>query len=120
VVEQMKEQRPKRVAELIKREVSQILISRVEDPRIKRFTITRVEVSPDIRQAKIFISFEEQEEREERMKILQKATGFVKAELAQRIRIKFMPEIIFVSDSTFDKAFRVVALLNRMEQEEKK
>ncbi|MEN3185488.1 MAG: 30S ribosome-binding factor RbfA [Atribacterota bacterium] len=115
----MKEQRPKRVAELIKREVSQILLSRVEDPRIKRFTITRVEVSPDIRQAKIFVSFEEGEEREEKIKILQKATGFVKAELAQRIRIRFMPEILFVADNIFEKAFQVVALLNRMEQEER-
>lgn len=115
----MKEQRPKRVAELIKREVSQILLSRAEDPRIKRFTVTRVEVSPDIRRAKIFVSFGEGEEGEERVKLLQKATGFVKAELAQRIRIKFMPEIVFVADSAFEKAFQVVALLNRMEQGER-
>ncbi|MEN3188392.1 MAG: ribosome-binding factor A, partial [Atribacterota bacterium] len=67
----------------------------------------------------IFVSFEEGEEREEKIKILQKATGFVKAELAQRIRIRFMPEILFVADNIFEKAFQVVALLNRMEQEER-
>ncbi len=114
----MKEQRPKRVAELIKREVSQILLSKIEDPRLKRFTITRVEVSSDIGQAKIFISFEEDDEKGERMKVLHKATGFVKAELARRIRIKFMPEITFVADNAFQKAFQVVALLNRMEKED--
>ncbi|MGQ9473872.1 MAG: 30S ribosome-binding factor RbfA [Candidatus Caldatribacteriaceae bacterium] len=115
----MKEQRPKRVAELIKREVSQILFSRIEDPRIKRFTITRVEVSPDLRLAKIFVSFDE-EEREGKFRTLQKATHFVKAELAKRIRIKFMPEIIFIADNTFEKAFQVVALLSKIEQEIKK
>lgn len=116
----MKEQRPKRVAELVKREVSQILFSRVEDPRIKRFTITRVEVSPDLRLAKIFVSFDEEEGKEEKFRTLQKATRFVKAELAQRIRIKFMPEIVFVADNTFEKAFQVVALLSKIEQETKR
>ena len=49
---------------------------------------------------------------------MQKATGFIKNELALRLRIKFMPEIIFVMDETMDKAFQVVELLNQMEREE--
>ena len=108
----MKEQRVERVAELIKREVSIILLSRVRDPRLKRFTITRVKVSQDLRQAKVFIYFPEGD-KEEKYQALQKATGFIKSELALRLRIKFMPEIVFVIDDTMEKAFQVVELLIR-------
>ena len=66
----MKEQRVERVAELIKREVSIILLSRVRDPRLKRFTITRVKVSQDLRQAKVFIYFPEGD-KEEKYQALQ-------------------------------------------------
>ena len=59
----MKEQRAERVAELIKREISVILLYRVGDPRLKRFTITQVKVSPDLRQAKVFIYFPGTEKR---------------------------------------------------------
>ncbi|HOQ67095.1 MAG TPA: 30S ribosome-binding factor RbfA [Candidatus Atribacteria bacterium] len=113
----MKEQRAERVAELIKREISVILLYRVGDPRLKRFTITQVKVSPDLRQAKVFIYFPGTEKKE-KYQALQKATGFIKNELALRLRIKFMPEIIFVMDETMDKAFQVVELLNQMEREE--
>ena len=106
-----------RVAELIKREVSIILLSRVRDPRLKRFTITRVKVSQDLRQAKVFIYFPEGD-KEEKYQALQKATGFIKSELALRLRIKFMPEIVFVIDDTMEKAFQVVELLNQMERKE--
>jgi len=113
----MKEQRVERVAELIKREISVILLSRVRDPRLKRFTITQVKVSPDLRQAKVFIDFPG-EEKEEKYQALQKATGFIKSELALRLRIRFMPEITFIKDETLDKAFQVVELLNQIEKEE--
>uniref|UniRef100_A0A7V4DGT2 Ribosome-binding factor A n=1 Tax=Candidatus Caldatribacterium californiense TaxID=1454726 RepID=A0A7V4DGT2_9BACT len=113
----MKEQRPLRVAELIKREVSRILLSEVEDPRLRGFTITRVEMSPDLKQAKIFVGFLGEAEEGERYEALKRATKFIRGVLASRIRIKFMPEIVFVADPTLEKAFQVVELLNRLEQE---
>lgn len=112
----MKEQRPLRVAELIKREVSRILLSKIQDPRLRGFTITRVEMSPDLKLAKIFVSFGGQEKEEEKYEALKKATKFIKGELASRIRIKFMPEIVFVADPTLEKAIKVVELLSRMEK----
>ncbi|BER92021.1 30S ribosome-binding factor RbfA [Thermatribacter velox] len=117
----MKEQRPKRVAELIKREVSKILLSQTSDPRLKRFTIVRVEVSPDLKLAKIFISSSFAETNsEEQFKALQKALGFIKRELSKRLVIKSLPEIQFVPDSTLEKAFQVVELIKRIEKEEHK
>ncbi|MDI3530902.1 MAG: ribosome-binding factor [Candidatus Atribacteria bacterium] len=117
----MKEQRPKRVAELIKREISKILLSQTSDPRLKRFTIVRVEVSPDLKFAKIFISSPFAEANsEEQFKALQKALGFIKRELSKRLVIKSLPEIQFVPDSTLEKAFQVVELIKRIEKEEHK
>lgn len=113
----MKEQRPLRVAELIRREVSQILLSEMADPRLRGFTITRVEMSPDLKQAKIFVGFLEHTGEEEKYEALKKATKFIRGLLASRIRIKFMPEIVFVADPTLEKAFHVVELLNRLERE---
>lgn len=113
----MKEQRPLRVAELIRREVSQILLSEMADPRLRGFTITRVEMSPDLKQAKIYVGFLEHAGEGEKYEALKKATKFIRGLLASRIRIKFMPEIVFVADPTLEKAFNVVELLNRLERE---
>lgn len=124
VVSLMKEQRPKRVAELIKREVSKILLSQTSDPRLKHFTIARVEVTPDLKLARIFISFISssfsETGSEEHFKALQKALGYIKKELSKRLVIKSLPEIQFVPDSTLEKAFQVVELLKRIEREEHK
>lgn len=117
----MREQRAERIAKLLEKETSSLLLFQMKDPRLKRFTITRVWVSPDLRLARIFIDFPgSEEERIEKFETLTHATKFIKAELARKIRIKFFPEIVFVKDDLLPKAFRVVQLINQMESEWKK
>ncbi len=116
----MKEQRIQRIQELIKREISLILLSDVEDERLNRFTITKVEVTPDLRIGRIFIHFPgTPKEVTEKFEALEKASGFIKGALAHRIHIKFMPDIVFISDATLDKASHVIDLLNEISRKTK-
>lgn len=117
----MREQRTERVAKLLEKEISSLLLFQSKDPRLRRFTITRVWVSADLRLARVFIDFPGTEvERAEKFEALTHATKFVKAELARKVRIRFFPEIVFVKDDLLPKAFRVVQLINQVESERKK
>ncbi len=116
----MKEQRIQRIQELIKREISVILLSEVEDERLNRFTITKVEVTPDLRMGRVYISFPGTPgEVTEKFEALEKASGFIKGALSRRIHIKFMPDIVFMPDATMDKASHVLDLLHRISQKKK-
>lgn len=100
----MGKQRYKRIAEEIKKEVSDILRSELKDPRIVKMTsITDVETSKDIRYAKIFVSiYGNKEEQEKILKILNKAAGFIRSEIGKRIRIRHLPEIEFRLDRSME------------------
>src|SRR5690625_5435553 len=91
--------RANRVAEQIKIEISDIINNKIKDPRIGFLTITDVEVTGDLQQAKVFFSvLGDEEEREETLLGLSKANGFIRSEIGQRIRLRKVPEIIFEYD----------------------
>lgn len=98
----MTEQRSQRVAEEIKREVSDILRNEIKDPRINGLiSITDVSVSRDLRYAKIFVSiFGREEEQEGTLKILERAGGYIRTEIGRRIRLRHTPEIAFIQDNS--------------------
>jgi ribosome-binding factor A len=111
-----------RVAELIRREVSQMLLSELKDDRVQvgMVSITDVEVSGDLQHAKIFVSiYGTDEARAETMQGLKSATGFVRSELGQRIRLRRTPEVVFLEDRSIERGTRVLSLLNRLSQERK-
>ena len=92
--------RQERLGELIAVELSDLLRTRVKDPRVGFASITRVEVSGDLRHAKIYVSvMGSPEERVATMKGLKNATGFLRHELATRITLRYMPEIVFKLDT---------------------
>ena len=111
-----------RVAELIKREVSQLLFSGIKDERVGlgMVSVTDVDVSGDLQHAKIFVSiYGNEETRAETMAGLKSATGYVRSELGQRIRLRRTPEIIFLEDRSIERGTQVLSLLNRLNQERK-
>jgi ribosome-binding factor A len=111
-----------RVAELIKREVSQLLLSGIKDDRvgIGMASVTNVDVSGDLQHAKIFVSvYGSDEERARTMEGLKSATGFVRSELGRRIRLRRTPEVIFLDDRSIERGTQVLSLLNRLSQERK-
>jgi ribosome-binding factor A len=114
------DRRVARVAEQIKREVSLMLISDIKDDRVGAgmVSITDVNVSNDLQHAKIFVSiYGTPEAKAETMAGLRSATGFVRSELGQRIRLRRTPEVIFLEDDSIERGNRVLSLLNQLNRE---
>ena len=117
-----KSRRVQKVAALIRRETSQILINDIRDERIQQsmVTITEVEVSGDLQHAKIFISlFGEEHKKAEVLVGLEEAKGFIRAELARRLQMRRSPELVFKIDKGMTKGPSVLDLLNSLELERK-
>lgn len=112
--------RVERVAELIKREVSQLLLSGIKDDRVGAgmVSVTDVDVSGDLQHAKIFVSvYGTDEARQAAMAGLKSATGYVRSEIGQRVRLRRTPEIVFLEDRSIERGTKVLSLLNRLNQE---
>lgn len=112
--------RIERVASLIKREVSQMLMVGIKDDRVGAgmVSITDVDVSGDLQHAKIFVSiYGTDEARAETMAGLKAATGFVRSELGKRIRLRRTPEILFKEDRSVERGTRVLSLINQLSRE---
>lgn len=114
------DRRVARVASLIKREVSQMLMSEIKDDRVGAgmVSVTDVEVSGDLQHAKIFVSiYGTDEAKAETMAGLNAATKFVRRELGQRIRLRRTPEILFREDLGVERGTRVLSLINQLSAE---
>jgi ribosome-binding factor A len=104
--------RADRVAELIMAEMSDIIFKQVKDPRVHAVTITSVKVSDDLRSAKVyFVELGKDECSDEIRTGLAKATSFVRRELGKRLRLRFVPEIMFVHDQSFGYGNRIDKIL---------
>ena len=112
--------RVERVAALIRREVSQLLISGLRDERIHdaMVTITEVTVSGDLQHCKIFVSvYGKSSNREQVMDALNAASGFLKGELARRLQMRRAPEVAFQLDKGIEKGSAVLDLLGKLQIE---
>jgi len=102
----------------ITRELSDLIRTRMKDPRIGFASITGVELSHDLRYAKVFVSvMGSPEEQRETMRGLDSANGFLRRELAQRLTIRHVPEISFRLDESIARGARVLDLLKQVEKE---
>ncbi|MBD2344982.1 30S ribosome-binding factor RbfA [Anabaena subtropica] len=110
--------RVSRVAELIKREVSQMLINGIKDDRVGTgmVSVTDVDVSGDLQHAKIYVSiYGTEDAKAETMAGLKSATGFVRSELGARVRLRRTPEVTFIEDRSIERGTKVLSLLNKLE-----
>jgi ribosome-binding factor A len=111
--------RATRVADLIMADISDILLREVRDPRIKSVTITGVKLTDDLRLAKVFFVEMGKDTFDPQTKAaLQKATGFLKRELGKRLKLRYVPDIIFVSDESFAYGSRIDKLLAEIQKTE--
>lgn len=109
-----------RLAEEIKREVSVIVANEMKDPRLGMITITDVEVSNDLSWAKVYFStLGDEEEREKNLEALNKAKGFIRSELAKRIKVRHTPEISFKYDPSLEQGAKMDALLKTLQPQSK-
>ncbi len=116
---QQQSRRPKRLALQIQHEIGSMLVRDLKDRRIGFVTITGVDLSPDLRHAKVFVSvMGSEEEKGESIKALSHAAGWVRHELGQRIRMRFLPEIVFVNDISQEYGEKIDRLLDEIKGDE--
>ncbi len=105
--------RPQRLALEIRHEISMMLFRDLKDRRIGLVTITGVEMSPDLRHAKVFVSaMGSDAEKKASLDGLNHAAGWIRHELGQRIRIRYLPEIVFLADSSLEYGEHIDQLLD--------
>ncbi len=109
--------RTDRLSQLIKEQAGEIILKEMKDPRIRIgfVTVTGAEVTPDLRQVKIYVSiFGDEKQREECMKALENSKGFFRSELGKRIRMRYTPEVIFKFDKSIEHGARIMELLREL------
>lgn len=107
--------RTDRVGDLMRSEIADLLLRRVKDPRLGFVTVTGVEVSVDLRHATVFVSVLEGGLRlAETLEALDRAAGFIRAELGRRMRMKYTPALVFKLDDTPSRAGRIEAVLDEL------
>lgn len=115
----MSSRRRQQVGDLIRDEVSEILAYEMKDPRLGMVSITRVDMSPDLRYATIFVSvYAEDEDQHATLEALTGASGFIRRLLAPRLRIRHIPSISFRLDNSMEHAEQITRTLNELRQHE--
>ena len=104
--------RPERLAEALKVEIAEVVGFEMNDPRLETVTVTDVDVSPDLRDAKVYVLIRgEDKEVNQALKSLRNAATFVRQQVAMNLDLRFAPHVHFVRDSAEENAARVGDIL---------
>lgn len=121
LLSKMEYPRSARIEEAIKEEVSSIVQNELKDPRIGFTTVTRVEVTPDLRNATVYFSvLGSHEEQETALEGLESAKGLMRSLLGKRLRLKFIPILLFKLDRGAEESEKISRLIHKIHQEEEK
>lgn len=116
----MSSQRSGRVQEAIRQEVSNIIHGQIRDPRLGFLTITGVELTKDLRYARIYFSvLGEDKEKKLALRGLNSAKGYIKGILGDRIKLRYMPDIEFKIDETLERIRHIYDLFEKIKKEKK-
>jgi ribosome-binding factor A len=109
-----------RVNTLMQREISELIQRQLRDPRLDEFiSVTEVSVSPDLRYAKVYVSSVGGQQKESQiMGALGSATGFLRSELAKKVRLRRMPELHFLWDNSIEQGDRILRLIDEVSHHE--
>ena len=109
--------RVERVAEALKKEISNIIHDELKDPRIGFVTVTRIELSKDLCYAKVFFSvLGTDKEQGDTKKALDSASGFIRWLIAQRIKLRLVPEIRFIQDKSCEYSIHIQQELDKIKE----
>ena len=119
MAKQQQYERTDRIASEIMREAERIIREDVSDPRTDcMFSITHVDVTRDLRYAKVYVSVYEQEKREPMMKALRSAAGFIRHNIGRRVQLRYTPELLFELDTTIEYGVHIASLINQVRKTE--
>lgn len=111
--------RAERLADQIREEVAEMIAGELNDPRIGFATVTRVELSSDLRHARILVSVMGGDEEQQRtMEGLASAAGYVRHAIGRRLRLRRAPELVFVLDRGLEAGLKIESLLQQLKPEE--
>ena len=114
----MVSKRSRKVAGLLKAEISAIIQTRVKDPRIGFVTITDVVPSPDLRTAKVYVSvLGDNLQKKRSLNVLRKANAFIQNELGARVRLRYLPVLTFYPDESWAYGANIDRILHHLEME---
>lgn len=117
----MAELRVRKVQEFIKQEVGKMLLHDIKDPRLGFTTVTDVKVTGDLREATVYVSlFGNEKEKRDSLNVLNKAKGYIRKEVGQRLNIYYAPEISFEEDCSLEYGMKIEKLLNKIHEDDKK
>ncbi len=113
--------RTERVADTLREVIADLLLREIKDPRIGMVTITGVRVSADLRHARVFFSrMGDSAQRNQTLEGLRSASGFIRMQVARRLRLRVTPVVVFEFDPSLEEAERVTRLLKEALPEEPK
>jgi len=109
--------RPERIQEAIRQEISLIVQGQIKDPRIGFITITKVDLTKDLRYARVYFSIlGKGADKNKALKGLNSAKGYIKGLIADKIKLRYMPEISFAIDSTLEHTQHIYDILNSIKK----
>ena len=111
-MKQKRSGRPEKLGDLIQRELSDLLHRELRDPRVGMVTITAVDVSPDLSHAKVLFTVFEKDRLEDTLAGLTRSSGFLRSQLARRIKLYTTPELRFVYDESVERGDRLSRLID--------
>jgi ribosome-binding factor A len=109
--------RAERVSDQMKQEIADILMRKIKDPRVGFVTVTEVEVADDLRNAKVFVSVYGSE-KAATLKGLESASPYIRSELGRRMRMKFIPELLFRYDDSVERGAHINELLHEIQEKD--
>jgi ribosome-binding factor A len=104
--------RPERLGDLIQREVSELIRLELRDPRVGMITITSVDVSPDMSHARLFFTLLEKDKLADTLHGLKRSAGFLRSQLARRLKMYTTPELRFEYDESVERGDRLSRLID--------
>jgi ribosome-binding factor A len=114
----MATRRQRQVAELLHQEISRLIQYRTQDPRLGFVTVTGVDVTPDLRQARVHVSvLGDKQDVKETLTGLASAAKFFRHELGQTLTLRYIPELSFKLDKTLDHALHIDNLLDKIDEQ---
>lgn len=111
--------RQARVGDLLKQTLAELIQRKVKDPRVEGVTITGVDVSIDLRMCRVFFCIFDPSKREQALQGLESTSGFLRHELRKELRLKHVPEIFFMFDTSFDYGTKIDEILDSLDKDEK-
>lgn len=111
--------RIEKMQNLIKQELSKIVLNDIKDPRVKLVTVTEVNLTDDLSYAKVFVSFYGNEKEQEDAWIgLNKALGFIRSEMSKKIRFRVAPKLILKKDTSLEYSSHIQVILQKINKED--